>query len=209
MTSNATMAEVYTRAHRTLRIGWTQKNMYEGSKVCLVGAVKVAGHSSQERHAVQLDLANTLLEESRYARFFAWRSHRDIPGWTGHLGGHPLSNDGGIAFVEQWNDRRFRRKQRVLKLLAERRDHYVALAKDDRIAELTLENERLRAQLQELTARIEQLEIEIEMHKVETGFWKGRALEKKREEFAELVASSGMIVEQQHAVTMELWDLRP
>jgi hypothetical protein len=206
--TNQSKADAYAAAYDRLEAGWTQGDMDDGfGNVCLVGAIDCSVRSRAELDELQLDVAHTLLQESRYARVFAHTAHRQLD-WARKVEGHPLNSDGGIAFVEKWNDRKGRRKKRVLRLLAERRDHFRALAKDDRIRALELENTYLRAQLQTLLAETERLDIEVNLLKVEVGFWKGRALDKKRQEFAGVLSRTGDVLERQEEITQELWELR-
>lgn len=207
MTNHTRMAEVYDGAYRRLEAGWTQGDMFDGNYVCLVGAIKHASRGHLEQKDLQLDLAETLLNQSIYARIFSRVAQRRLA-WAYKIGNYPVNSDGGIAFVEQWNDRRFRRKKRVLALLAERRDFHLTLAKDERIASLERTNKRLSERLQELLAETERLGIEVDLLKVEVTFWKGRALNRKRREFAGVLQETAEVVERQEQNTMELWELR-
>lgn len=205
---NARKAEIYDRAHNRLMLGWTKRSLVDAHGVCLVGAIQYAAPLTSENKVIQVDLANALLGKSAYARHLAYQAASRIPVWSGHIGDHPASGDGGIAFIEKWNDARWRRKRRVLALLAERRDHFKALAKDDRINELTVENERLLRQLSELTQRLEELEIEVGMLKEESNFWKGRALGKREDEFVRVLREAGEINETVTQNSAELFELR-
>lgn len=201
------MAELYGAAHARVERGWTQGELYDGVRVCLVGAIKLSTLNDQEQDDMQVDIASALIKQSPYARHYAQLSARQLRRHP-NIGGHAINRDGGIAFVERWNDSRIRRKKRVLRLLAERRDHYAELAKEERMVFLEAENVRLSQRLDELVAEVERLEIQVSLFKVEVGFWKGRALERKRQEFANALSATAEVVEQREQNTMEMWEMR-
>lgn len=190
--SNTAMAKIYSDAYDAVEFGWSKGQLRDRhGNVCLYGALKQATFQQHTRDlwdtrvAVQLDLADTLVRRSPSARVLSIVARRHV-GTSSRIGGHPAGSDGGIMFLEKWNDMKIRRKSQVLAVLAERRDHYQALAKDERIEELEELVRSYSARVAALEAQVRDLKEKIRFLNDEAGFFRKLALGQTRFELVNM-----------------------
>jgi hypothetical protein len=162
--SNAAKAEYFGAVHDRIERGWTKHSLDNGyGQVCLVGAIQEVVPRSQQ-HDLQVDLAHTIhTQDLISSKLFS-------PAQVTHRSG-----DGGLEIIEAWNDRKWRRKTQVLKLLAKKRAHYAALAKKDYIEELQERIADLEHDLRVERGRIAELEAKIAALTDAAKWWKVRA----------------------------------
>lgn len=184
MLSNARKAVLYDRAATEVRRGWTKKALSrEDGSVCLVGAVRRVAADRFESLEIQKDLADELYRTSPIVRVVADHTHDSlyVPG-----------TDGGMANVEWWNDRPWRRRSEVVRLLERQRDIHANLARLDRAEELEAVIRGLRERVTVLEARVVELEAKNARLEAENGL-----LRVLRSKFTaqQLVASSSELAE--------------
>lgn len=197
MLSNARKAKIYEDMLDTLvHDGWIKGALQNGRAHCTIGAVEHATRHYQESIEIQKEIVRILADRPLVGQWI------DTTLAYGHLGQQ-------YRAIADWNDKPWRRKRDVIRLVERQAKKYRKLAEQDRIASLERKQMKLESEIDRLRRRVEELEIENLALLEEVKWWKARRAKVTARELAESNSELASLDAELDAVAAELEMSRP